>query len=91
MSTQALTGLRDYLYGTLSTNDMMWLVEELQNYIRKEESPEPYTNEELNAMIDASEADIAAGKVYDNDDVMREWEEELSRAEQKEMELAKAV
>lgn len=31
MSTQALTGLRDYLYGTLSTNDMMWLVEELQN------------------------------------------------------------
>jgi hypothetical protein len=31
MSTQVLAGLRDYLYGTLSTNDMMWLVEELQN------------------------------------------------------------
>lgn len=31
MSTQSLTGLHDYLYGTLSTNDMMWLVEELQN------------------------------------------------------------
>jgi len=47
MSTQALTGLRDYLYGTLSTNDMMWLVGELQNYIRKEDLPKPYTKEEL--------------------------------------------
>ena len=30
MSTQALTNLRDYLTGTLSTADMIWLVEEMK-------------------------------------------------------------
>ena len=30
MSTATLTSLRDYLFGTLSTSDMIWLVEEMK-------------------------------------------------------------
>ena len=41
-----------------------------------------YTKEELNAMLDESEADIAAGRVTDHEELMREWEEELAREEQ---------
>lgn len=92
MSTQALTGLRDYLIGTLSVADMKWLVKELTEYAKKEEFPlKRYTMEEINAILDASEADIAAGREYDNDDVMREWDEELARMEQEEQKYAKAV
>lgn len=92
MSTQALTGLRDYLTGTLSVADMKWLVKELTEYAKKEEFPlKRYTMEEINAILDASEADIAAGREYDNDDVMREWDEELARMEQEEQKYAKAV
>lgn len=39
-----------------------------------------YTMAELNAMLD--EADIAAGRVTDHEELMREWEEELAREEQ---------
>lgn len=40
MSTQALTGLRDYLTGTLSVADMNWLAAELKDYAdRKEAHP----------------------------------------------------
>ena len=41
-----------------------------------------YTKAELNAMLDESEADIAAGRVTDHEELMREWEEELAREEQ---------
>jgi len=92
MSTQALTGLRDYLTGTLSVADLNWLAAELTEFAQKDKFPlKHYTMEELNAMLDASEADIAAGKVIDNEDVMREWEEELVRAEQEEYKYAEAV
>ncbi|MBR4645177.1 MAG: hypothetical protein IKO73_08505 [Bacteroidaceae bacterium] len=81
MSTQALTGLRDYLYGTLSTNDMMWLVEELQNYIRKEDSPEPYTMEELHARIAKSERDAKEGRFRTHEEIFTELlNEELQEA-----------
>ena len=44
-----------------------------------EERLKPYTIEELHARIDQSERDIAEGRVYDFDDVMRELEEEFAR------------
>ena len=92
MSTQALTGLRDYLTGTLSVADMNWLATELNKFAKKEGFPlKRYTMEEINAMLDASEADIAAGREYDNEDVMREWDEELARMEQEERVYAEAV
>lgn len=92
MSTQALNGLRDYLTGTLSVADMEWLAAELTEFARKEEhSPKPYTMEELNAMLDVAEADIAAGMGTPHEEVMHEWDEEIARMEQKELELADAV
>ena len=86
MSTATLISLRDYLYGTLSTADMMWLVEEMKDHMRSsEERLKPYTIEELHARIAQSERDIAEGRVYDFDDVMREMEEEFAREDAQEM------
>jgi len=56
-------------------------------------APQPmrhYTMDEINTMLDEAEADIAAGRVIDHEDLMREWEEELAREEQKELELQMA-
>lgn len=90
MSTQALTGLRDYLTGTLSVRDMNWLAAELTEYAKKEEVPlKRYTMEEINAMLDVAEADIAAGRVIDDEDAWDDLDEELVR--EKEQELAEAV
>ncbi len=92
MSTQALTGLRDYLTGTLSVADMKWLVKELTEYAKIEEFPlKHYTMEEINAMLDEAEAEIAAGKGTPHEEVMREWDEEIARMEQEEQKYAKAV
>ena len=88
MSTAALTNLRDYLTGTLSPDNMLWLSTELADYAKKkkeEYSLRPFTMEELNARIDQAEADIAAGRVIDDDDVWAELDEELAREEQREM------
>ena len=53
----------------------------------EEYSLKPYTREEINAMLDEAEADIAAGRVIDDEDAWDEWEEELS----KKYEMAEAV
>ena len=48
MSNTALNGLRDYLYGTLSPSNMIWLGTQLTEYgKKKEEALKPYTKEEL--------------------------------------------
>jgi len=51
---------------------------------------QPYTMDEINAMIDESERDIAEGRVYDHEDLMREWEDELAQEEQEELEMQMA-
>lgn len=85
MSTTALTNLRDYLTGTLSPSDMTWLVTQLTEYANREEyTLKPFTREELNARIDEAEADIAAGRVIDDEDVWRELEEEFEREDAEE-------
>ena len=90
MSTATLSNLRDYLCGTLSTSDMIWLVEEMKNFMRgPEEKLKPYTMEELNARIDQSERDIAEGRVYEFDEMMHELEEEFAHEEA--IEMAEAV
>ena len=91
MSKTALTNLRDYLTDTLSPDDMMWLVEEMKGFMRgKEEKLKPYTIEEIHAMIEESERDIAEGRVYDFDEVMDELEKEFAE-EDRELEMAKAI
>ena len=81
MSTAALTNLCDYLTGTLSPADMRWISVQLKDFADKQEQPEPfrrYTKEELNAMLDEAEAEIAAGKGIPSEEVWRELEEEFA-------------
>lgn len=81
MSTAALTNLRDYLTGTLSLSDMRWISVQLKDFADKQEQPEPfrrYTKEELNAMLDEAEAEIAAGIGIPDEEVWRELEEEFA-------------
>ena len=91
MSTAALTNLRDYLTGTLSPANMLWLSKQLADYAKKkEEAPlKRYTKAELNAMLDQAEAEIAAGGGIDDEDLRREDEEEYERelAEEQKLQL----
>ena len=50
-----------------------------------------YTMDDINAMIEKAEAEIAAGLGTPHEEVMREWEEELAREEQQELEMAEMV
>lgn len=89
MSTATLNNLLEYLYGTLTPDNMRWVGKHLIEHADKEETLKPYTIEEIHAMIAESEADITAGRVIDDDDLWREYDEE--RAREKELEMAEAV
>ena len=92
MSTATLTGLLDYLYVTLTPSNMRWLGERLIERATKEEhTPKPYTMEELNAMLDLAEADIAAGRTTPHEESMRRWQEKIARQEKEKYEMAEAV
>lgn len=73
------------------------LIESLKPVVAKAQvmSEEPelrrFTMAEVNAMLDASEADIAAGRTTSHEEVMREWREEIAREEMEEREMAMAV
>ena len=91
MSRATLSGLRDYLYSTLSPADMLWLGTQLTEYARNEEySLKPYAMKEINAMLDQVEADFTAGMGIPHEDVVREMEEDI-RKEREELKMAKAV
>jgi hypothetical protein len=86
MSTTALQGLLDYLYGTLSPGNMRWVAEHLVMQADKVEKPDlrPYTMEEVNAMLDEAEADFEAGIGIPDEEVWRELEEEFARMDAEE-------
>ena len=92
MSTTALQGLLDYLYGTLTPSNMRWVGEHLVMQADKVENPDlkPYTMDEINAMLDEAEAEIAAGKGIPDEEVWHELDEELERMEAEEEALKKA-
>ena len=71
MSTATLSNLRDYLYGTLTPDNMLWLAGQLAERAKKEEyeSLKPYTMEEINTMLDEAEAAFEAGDYLTNDEV----------------------
>jgi len=50
-----------------------------------------YTMDDINAMLDEAESNIAAGMGTPHEEVMREWDEELEREEQEELEMAEMV
>jgi len=78
MSEATLQGLLDYLYSTLTPDNMRWIAMHLMAHADSdEENLKPYTMEELNAMLDEAEADIAAGRTISDEDVWREIEKEF--------------
>lgn len=83
MSTATLQNLLDYLKSTLSSSNMLWLSERLQECAKEktEQNLKPYTIEEIHARIAQSELDSAQGRVYEFDDVIREIEEEFALEE----------
>lgn len=80
MSTAALTGLLDYLCGTLSPSNMRWVGEHLIEFSKKEESEQlrPYTMQEIDAMLDEAEAAFEAGDYMTNDEVFHHREETIA-------------
>lgn len=76
MSTATLTSLLDYLYGTLSPNNMRWVGEHLIEYAKKEESEQlrPYTMQEIDDILDEAEAAFEACYYLTNDDVFHHKE-----------------
>ena len=64
-----LHGLLEYLYATLSPNNMEWLGEHLIEHARSGERP--YTMEEIDAMLEESELDFEAGRCYSTEQVLQ--------------------
>ena len=60
-----MTGLLDYLYGTLSTSNMRWVGE----HLKEREQLRPYTMKEIDEMLDDAEAAFDAGDFLTNDEV----------------------
>lgn len=83
MSPTTQQGLLDYLKGTLSTSNMIWLSERLTEYAKEkqEQDLKPYTIEEIRSMIEQSRRDSAAGQGIDSDEMFRELEEEFAKLE----------
>lgn len=76
MSTATLNNLLEYLYSTLTPDNMRWVGKHLIEHADKEDSSlKPYTLEELHARIDKAERDAAEGRYHDFDDFMRELDE----------------
>ena len=68
MAQETLNGLLQYLLATLSYDNRAWLSQHLIE--PQEEAVAPYTMEEINARLDESERQIAAGQVYTTEEVM---------------------
>ncbi len=80
MSTTALTGLLEYLYGTLSPSNMRWVGEHLIEFSKKEESEQlrPFTMQEIDDMLDEAETAFEAGEYLTNDEVFHHTKEAVS-------------
>ena len=78
MTTTALSGLLEYLRGTLTANNMRWVGEHLIEYANKEEAEQlrPYTMQEIDDMLDEAENAFEAvaegtGKSFENMETLR--------------------
>lgn len=83
MSDTTLTSLLEYLYGALTPSNQRWLAAHLIEHAEMQDHEEvkPYTMEEINAMLDEAERQIAAGETIPDEDVWKELEEELAKTE----------
>lgn len=88
MSEATLTNLLEYLYDTLTPNNMRWMAMQLMAHADSDEaSMKPYTMEELNAMLDQAERDFAAGLGIPDEEVWRKYDEELKKEETLQLEM----
>ncbi len=77
MSTATLNNLLEYLYATLTPNNMKWLGEHLIEHAEKVEDPmRPYTKEELLQMAETGRKQIANGYYYTTEEVISACAEE---------------
>ena len=88
MSTETLSSLRDYLFGTLSRSNMLWLATQLKERAERKEELKPYTMEELNARIDESEQQLANGQFKTIEEVFQGLGEEFEEVEELQVEMA---
>ncbi|MBP5369276.1 MAG: hypothetical protein J6Z01_12575 [Bacteroidales bacterium] len=80
MKKEALDGLLSYLLETLSYDEMRYLGDELR-WHSDDGNPmfRPYTMEEVNAMLDEAEKEIAEGKGIPHEEFMKELDEEFRK------------
>lgn len=83
MSKESLEHLRDYIQLTLSPSDISWLADELFLLSQKSQQLEPYTIEELEARVTASEQQIAEGRWKDFDKALDELEAEFEEEDKR--------
>lgn len=83
MSRESLEHLRDYIQLTLSPSDISWLADELFLLSQKSQQLEPYTIEELEARVAASEQQFAEGRWKDFDNALDELEAELEEEDKR--------
>ena len=71
MTTTALSGLLEYLRGTLTANNMRWVGEHLIEYANKEEAEQfrPYTMQEIDDMLDEAENAFEVGDYLTQNEV----------------------
>ena len=84
MSTTALQNVWNTILGfNLTTENKRWIAEHLIKQVEAEtkEQLKPYTMEEINARIDRSEADIAAGRVYTREEMSQMMNEFVAQYE----------
>lgn len=77
MSKETLINLRDYLLGSLSYEDRMWLIDELDDTGKGLESYCPYTKEELNARLEEAEREFKNGEYLPADEAFKHIAQEL--------------
>ena len=74
MTTTALSGLLEYLRGTLTANNMRWVGEHLIEYANKEEAEQlrPYTMQEIDDMLDEAENAFEASDFLTQNEVFHQ-------------------
>ena len=77
MSKESLIKLRDQILETLSYEERVWLVDELNQVDDEEDGICPYTKEELDARFDELESDFENGDYLPADETFRLIAQEL--------------
>ena len=72
-----LTGLLEYLFATLTPNNMRWLGEHLIEHAQS--AVQPYSMAEIDAMLEESERDFEAGRCYSTEQVLQMCKEAQSK------------